>query len=203
MQIRLYLSFSHAADCWNNSTSRYRNVMKGGPNDPNAAFQGQGTHTLPHQHHYQKQHQQQHATLPRASVIQDINTQTQVSNSQFTIFLLRYINKHDNRNWLLPCNDYFILFLFLYYIFIHYFNIYILFENACQNANVNIYICVFSSCINLHPKKYFHCRYICIKIAVDNETTNGYLGLIVFIRRACNIPPNRVNCSIVFRTLPA
>lgn len=56
--------------------------MKGGPNDPNAAFQGQGTHTLPHQHHYQKQHQQQHATLPRASVIQDINAQTQVSSRQ-------------------------------------------------------------------------------------------------------------------------
>ncbi|XP_025268574.1 neuroligin 4-like [Camponotus floridanus] len=53
-----------------------RNVMKGPPNDPGAPFQGQGTHTLPHQHHYQK-HQQQHATLPRASVIQDMNTQTQ------------------------------------------------------------------------------------------------------------------------------
>ncbi|TGZ46909.1 Uncharacterized protein DBV15_12068 [Temnothorax longispinosus] len=54
-----------------------RNVMKGPPNDSSVPFQGQGTHTLPHQHHYQKQHQQQHATLPRASVIQDINTQTQ------------------------------------------------------------------------------------------------------------------------------
>ncbi|XP_011338292.1 neuroligin-4, Y-linked [Ooceraea biroi] len=54
-----------------------RNVMKGPPGDSNAPFQGQGTHTLPHQHHYQKQHQQQHATLPRTSVIQDINTQTQ------------------------------------------------------------------------------------------------------------------------------
>lgn len=64
--------------------------MKGGPNDPNAAFQGQGTHTLPHQHHYQKQHQQQHATLPRASVIQDLNTQAQVSNLQFVIFLPSY-----------------------------------------------------------------------------------------------------------------
>ena len=58
----------------------YRNVMKGPPNDSSVPFQGQGTHTLPHQHHYQKQHQQQHATLPRTSVIQDINTQTQVSN---------------------------------------------------------------------------------------------------------------------------
>lgn len=57
--------------------------MKGPPNDPNASFQGQGTHTLPHPHHYQKQHQQ-HATLPRgASVIQDMNTQTQVSNVKF------------------------------------------------------------------------------------------------------------------------
>jgi len=56
--------------------------MKGPPSDPNTPFQGQGTHTLPHQHHYQKQHQQQHATLPRTSVIQDINTQTQVSNFQ-------------------------------------------------------------------------------------------------------------------------
>ncbi|XP_017763246.1 PREDICTED: neuroligin-4, X-linked-like [Eufriesea mexicana] len=55
-----------------------RNVMKGPPNDPNTLLQqGQGTHTLPHQHHYQKQHQQQHATLPRASVIQDMNAQTQ------------------------------------------------------------------------------------------------------------------------------
>lgn len=65
----------------------YRNVMKGPPNDPGAPFQGQGTHTLPHQHHYQKHQQQQHATLPRASVIQDINTQTQVSNFNF-IFCL-------------------------------------------------------------------------------------------------------------------
>ncbi|KOX80392.1 Neuroligin-1 [Melipona quadrifasciata] len=55
-----------------------RNVMKGTPNDPNTLLQqGQGTHTLPHQHHYQKQHQQQHATLPRASVVQDMNAQTQ------------------------------------------------------------------------------------------------------------------------------
>jgi ABC-type nickel/cobalt efflux system permease component RcnA len=59
-----------------------RNVLKGPPGDSNAPFQGQGTHTLPHQHHYQKQHQQQHATLPRTSVIQDMNTQTQVSNLQ-------------------------------------------------------------------------------------------------------------------------
>ncbi|KAF7394704.1 hypothetical protein V1477_007312 [Vespula maculifrons] len=51
-----------------------RNVMKGPPNEPNTL---QGTHTLPHQHHYQKQHQQQHATLPRASVMQDMNAQTQ------------------------------------------------------------------------------------------------------------------------------
>lgn len=61
----------------------YRNVMKGPPGDSNAPFQGQGTHTLPHQHHYQKQHQQQHATLPRASVIQDMNTQTQVKQICF------------------------------------------------------------------------------------------------------------------------
>ncbi|XP_011630094.2 neuroligin-2-like [Pogonomyrmex barbatus] len=54
-----------------------RNVMKGPPNDSSVTFQSQGTHTLPHQHHYQKQHQQQHATLPRTSVIQDLNTQTQ------------------------------------------------------------------------------------------------------------------------------
>lgn len=59
--------------------------MKGPPNDPNTLLQqGQGTHTLPHQHHYQKQHQQQHATLPRASVIQDMNAQTQVRVSHFT-----------------------------------------------------------------------------------------------------------------------
>lgn len=74
--------------------------MKGPPNDPNAPFQGQGTHTLPHQHHYQKQHQAQHATLPRASVIQDINTQTQVNNltkfrkvyMYFTVFVLSYLH---------------------------------------------------------------------------------------------------------------
>lgn len=54
-----------------------RNAMKGNPIDPNAMMQG--THTLPHQHHYQKQHQQ-HATLPRASVIPEINVQTQVSD---------------------------------------------------------------------------------------------------------------------------
>ncbi|XP_066586116.1 neuroligin-4, X-linked-like [Prorops nasuta] len=56
-----------------------RNVIKGGSNDPNTILQqgGQGTHTLPHQHHYQKQQHAQHATLPRASVIQDMNTQTQ------------------------------------------------------------------------------------------------------------------------------
>lgn len=63
--------------------------MKGSPNDPNTLLQqGQGTHTLPHQHHYQKQHQQQHATLPRASVIQDMNAQTQVR----VILLLTFMN---------------------------------------------------------------------------------------------------------------
>ncbi|XP_020290504.1 neuroligin-2-like [Pseudomyrmex gracilis] len=54
-----------------------RNVMKGPPGDSSSPFQSQGTHTLPHQHHYQKQHQQQHATLPRTSVIQDMNPQNQ------------------------------------------------------------------------------------------------------------------------------
>lgn len=62
--------------------------MKGPPNDPNTLLQqGQGTHTLPHQHHYQKQHQQQHATLPRASVIQDMNAQTQVRTYHLTFNL--------------------------------------------------------------------------------------------------------------------
>ncbi|XP_015588030.1 neuroligin-4, X-linked [Cephus cinctus] len=55
-----------------------RNAMKAQPSDANALLQqGQGTHTLPHQHHYQKHQHQQHATLPRASMIQDMNTQTQ------------------------------------------------------------------------------------------------------------------------------
>ncbi|XP_043283676.1 neuroligin-4, X-linked-like isoform X2 [Venturia canescens] len=54
-----------------------RNVMKGDPNDPILMQQGQSTHTLPHQHHYQhqKQHSQQHATLPRATVIQEMSMQ--------------------------------------------------------------------------------------------------------------------------------
>ena len=37
--------------------------------------QNQVTHTLPHQHHYQKQHQTHHATLPRKSMLPDISTQ--------------------------------------------------------------------------------------------------------------------------------
>lgn len=60
--------------------------MKGPPGDSSSPFQSQGTHTLPHQHHYQKQHQQQHATLPRTSVIQDMNPQNQVRS--FFVFYL-------------------------------------------------------------------------------------------------------------------
>ncbi|XP_046416017.1 neuroligin 4 [Neodiprion pinetum] len=64
-----------------------RNAMKAPPSSPNSQLlqQGQVTHTLPHQHHYQKQHQhqqhhqqQQHATLPRAAVMQDMNINTQM-----------------------------------------------------------------------------------------------------------------------------
>ncbi|XP_063976101.1 neuroligin-4, Y-linked-like [Diachasmimorpha longicaudata] len=51
-----------------------RNVMKA--NDP-GILQSQSTHTLPHQHHYQKQQHTPHATLPRASVIQDMGMQSQ------------------------------------------------------------------------------------------------------------------------------
>ncbi|KAJ8683524.1 hypothetical protein QAD02_019316, partial [Eretmocerus hayati] len=54
-----------------------RNVMKGvPPGETNVLLQQtQMTHTLPHPHHYQKQHQMQHSTLPRGTVLPDISTQ--------------------------------------------------------------------------------------------------------------------------------
>lgn len=96
--------------------------MKGSPNDPNTLLQqGQGTHTLPHQHHYQKQHQQQHATLPRASVIQDMNAQTQVR----IVLLLTFMNwsvigrleqyKSSSLFYISFCSRYFIYFSLVSY----------------------------------------------------------------------------------------
>ncbi|XP_011501616.1 PREDICTED: neuroligin-4, X-linked-like isoform X2 [Ceratosolen solmsi marchali] len=54
-----------------------RNILKTMPtNDTNMLLQQtQVTHTLPHPHHYPKQHQMQHSTLPRSSVLPDISTQ--------------------------------------------------------------------------------------------------------------------------------
>ncbi|XP_031785231.1 neuroligin-4, Y-linked isoform X2 [Nasonia vitripennis] len=54
-----------------------RNVMKTAPpSETNILLQQtQVTHTLPHPHHYQKQHHTQHSTLPRGSVLPDISTQ--------------------------------------------------------------------------------------------------------------------------------
>ena len=46
--------------------------------------QSQVTHTLPHQHHYQKQHQKHYTTLPRKPILPDISTQ---QNQVSRIFL--------------------------------------------------------------------------------------------------------------------
>lgn len=80
-----------------------RNVMKGGSNDPGLMQQGQSTHTLPHQHHYQhqKQHSQQHATLPRATVIQEMSMQV---GWKFTVrssprYLQYFEDPRKNKNY--------------------------------------------------------------------------------------------------------
>ncbi|XP_034947404.1 neuroligin-4, X-linked-like isoform X2 [Chelonus insularis] len=48
-----------------------RNVIKGS-SESGLLQQAQSTHTLPHQHHYQKQQHPGHATLPRSSVIHEM-----------------------------------------------------------------------------------------------------------------------------------
>lgn len=61
-----------------------------GPNDPGGMMQTQGTHTLPHQTHYQRQHMQSHSTLPRGSVIQELSAPIQVHTIYITDNIIPY-----------------------------------------------------------------------------------------------------------------
>ncbi|KAK0093666.1 hypothetical protein PV326_012954 [Microctonus aethiopoides] len=59
-----------------------RNVIKSA-NDPGLLQQTPSTHTLPHQHHYQKQQSHVgHSTLPRTSVIHEMGLQSQCAYNQ-------------------------------------------------------------------------------------------------------------------------
>ncbi|XP_023246306.1 neuroligin-4, Y-linked-like [Copidosoma floridanum] len=66
-----------------------RNVVKQmAPGETNMLLQQtQMTHTLPHPHHYQKQHQTQHSTLPRGSVLPDISSTQQNQGPNGSIYL--------------------------------------------------------------------------------------------------------------------
>ena len=69
--------------------------MKVQPIDPNSVTLtcGLGSQTLPHQqHHYQQQHvqQQQATTIPRLSVMHEINSQIQVRYTIYSYYTYMY-----------------------------------------------------------------------------------------------------------------
>lgn len=110
-------------------------MIKSPHNDGSGLIQqAQSTHTLPHQH--QKPHHHQHSTLPRASVIQDINLQAQVTYySWFGRIIQRLILLHLKglkQSWQISC----INFLYVWF------------------AKVKIWATCMHVCLLIHRKWY-------------------------------------------------